>query len=142
MGQQLTDRYGCPPTPPSSAVDSYEATDNAYCSPVNNRDDGCTAVTAVVMGGRLMVANAGDSRAVLCRNGRGACARHFLITCMLGFCCRACTQSCAFTVTFVTQVCCTVAACSGCRHVALGPFLSLFKRVIAAICCVLCWLTD
>lgn len=38
---------------------------------MNNKDDGSTAVTAVVMGQRLLVANAGDSRAVLSRGGRG-----------------------------------------------------------------------
>lgn len=31
---------------------------------------GCTAVVAVVKGNELWVANAGDSRAVLCRNGQ------------------------------------------------------------------------
>lgn len=36
---------------------------------------GCTAVVALVRGRELTVANAGDSRAVLCRGGRaGACA--------------------------------------------------------------------
>lgn len=31
----------------------------------------CTAVTAVVVGERLLVANVGDSRAVLSRGGKG-----------------------------------------------------------------------
>jgi hypothetical protein len=32
----------------------------------------CTAVTAVLLGERLLVANVGDSRAVLARGGKGA----------------------------------------------------------------------
>ena len=35
-------------------------------------DDGCTATAAALVGRRLFVANAGDSRAVLCRGGKGA----------------------------------------------------------------------
>ena len=34
------------------------------------RDAGATALAALVWGGRLVVANAGDSRAVLSRRGR------------------------------------------------------------------------
>lgn len=34
-----------------------------------NHWPGCTALVAVVWGGRLLVANAGDCRAVLCRGG-------------------------------------------------------------------------
>lgn len=37
-----------------------------------NRDDGCTAVTAVLVGQKLVVAHVGDSRAVLLRAGQGA----------------------------------------------------------------------
>ena len=37
-----------------------------------NRDDGCTAVTAVLVGQKLVVAHVGDSRAVLLRSGQGA----------------------------------------------------------------------
>ncbi len=33
-------------------------------------DSGCTAVVAVVRGNELVVANAGDSRCVLCRDGQ------------------------------------------------------------------------
>ena len=37
--------------------------------PPSHVDAGCTAVVACVRGSQLVVANAGDSRAVLCRNG-------------------------------------------------------------------------
>lgn len=37
----------------------------------SNRDDGCTAVAAVLVENQLLVANVGDSRAVLSRNGKG-----------------------------------------------------------------------
>lgn len=43
-----------------------------------NRDDGCTAVTAVLMDHTVVVAHVGDSRAVLSRGGKGV---HF---CLLG----------------------------------------------------------
>ena len=35
------------------------------------RDAGTTASTAVLVGDRLLVANVGDSRAVICRAGHG-----------------------------------------------------------------------
>lgn len=59
-----------PADPVAATVESYEAIDAQYCSLGANRDDGCTAVTALVQGSRLIVANVGDSRAILCRAGR------------------------------------------------------------------------
>lgn len=49
----------------SAIEESYESTDSQYSG-----YDGCTAITAVLKGQRLLVANVGDSRAVLCRAGR------------------------------------------------------------------------
>ena len=37
---------------------------------------GCTALVALFLLGRLYVANAGDSRALLCRRGRAMVASH------------------------------------------------------------------
>lgn len=56
-----------------SAVESFIDTDKKYLqNPAGgNRDDGCTAVTAVLVGQKLFVANVGDSRAVLSRGGKG-----------------------------------------------------------------------
>mmetsp|Transcript_14569 Transcript_14569/g.25418 ORF Transcript_14569/g.25418 Transcript_14569/m.25418 type:complete len:297 (-) Transcript_14569:908-1798(-) len=51
--------------------DAYESTDAQYLKLENgNREDGCTAVTAILIGNRLWIANVGDSRAVLCRGGK------------------------------------------------------------------------
>ena len=54
-------------------MESFIDTDQKYLQHDSgaNRDDGCTAVTAVLVGQRLVVANVGDSRAVLSRNGKG-----------------------------------------------------------------------
>ncbi|KAH9304655.1 hypothetical protein KI387_009059, partial [Taxus chinensis] len=63
-------------------ADAYKQTDSDFLKAENNqhRDAGSTASTAVLVGNRLLVANVGDSRAVLCRSGkeRGAalCERH------------------------------------------------------------------
>ena len=43
----------------------------------HNRDAGSTASTAILVGDRLVVANVGDSRAVICRGGDGKIA-HFV----------------------------------------------------------------
>ena len=49
------------------------ATNEQYLSNdmYRQKDDGCTAVAAVLIGNRLTVANVGDSRAVLSRNRQG-----------------------------------------------------------------------
>lgn len=56
----------------TALVESFIETDKKYLqTPLGgNRDDGCTAVTAVLVGQKLFVANVGDSRAVLSRGGK------------------------------------------------------------------------
>jgi hypothetical protein len=56
-----------------SAGEAFVETDQRYLQADTgaNRDDGCTAVTAVLVGNSLVVAHVGDSRAVLSRNGKG-----------------------------------------------------------------------
>ena len=53
--------------------ETYKQTDQEYLKADHNqhRDAGSTASTAVLVGERLLVANVGDSRAVICRNGKG-----------------------------------------------------------------------
>ncbi|RWR75265.1 Protein phosphatase 2C PP2C-like domain-containing protein [Cinnamomum micranthum f. kanehirae] len=56
----------------SAIVDAYNHTDSDFLNSENNqnRDAGSTASTAILVGDRLLVANVGDSRAVICRNGK------------------------------------------------------------------------
>ncbi|EFN56436.1 hypothetical protein CHLNCDRAFT_35180 [Chlorella variabilis] len=58
-----------------AVADAYAETDGQYIDldAEQQRDDGCTAVTAVLVGKRLVVAHVGDSRAVL-SVGSGAVA--------------------------------------------------------------------
>lgn len=54
-------------------ADAYNHTDSEFLKAENNqnRDAGSTASTAILVGNRLLVANVGDSRAVICRGGNG-----------------------------------------------------------------------
>ncbi|KAG0557660.1 hypothetical protein KC19_11G147300 [Ceratodon purpureus] len=53
-------------------AETYKQTDQEYLKAENNqhRDAGSTASTAVLVGDRLLVANVGDSRAVICIAGK------------------------------------------------------------------------
>ncbi|GER32479.1 protein phosphatase 2C family protein [Striga asiatica] len=55
----------------SAIADAYSHTDSEFLKSENNqnRDAGSTASTAILVGNRLLVANVGDSRAVICRGG-------------------------------------------------------------------------
>ncbi|KAG7965491.1 hypothetical protein I3843_08G004600 [Carya illinoinensis] len=55
----------------SAIADAYNHTDSELLKSENsqNRDAGSTASTAILVGDRLLVANVGDSRAVICRGG-------------------------------------------------------------------------
>ncbi|XP_057799282.1 probable protein phosphatase 2C 59 [Salvia miltiorrhiza] len=55
----------------SAISDAYSHTDSEFLKSENNqnRDAGSTASTAILVGDRLLVANVGDSRAVICRGG-------------------------------------------------------------------------
>eukprot|EP00475_Leptophrys_vorax_P000447 TRINITY_DN10246_c0_g1_i1.p1 TRINITY_DN10246_c0_g1~~TRINITY_DN10246_c0_g1_i1.p1 ORF type:complete len:275 (+),score=24.50 TRINITY_DN10246_c0_g1_i1:123-827(+) len=52
-------------------TETFKRTDDDYLSTDNgqNRDAGSTASTAVLLGTKLLVANVGDSRTVVCRKG-------------------------------------------------------------------------
>ncbi|CAI9287169.1 unnamed protein product [Lactuca saligna] len=55
----------------SAIAEAYSDTDKEFLKSENNqmRDAGSTASTAIIVGTRLLVANVGDSRAVICRGG-------------------------------------------------------------------------
>ncbi|GFQ06176.1 probable protein phosphatase 2c 59 [Phtheirospermum japonicum] len=55
----------------SAIAEAYTHTDSEFLKSENNqnRDAGSTASTAILVGNRLLVANVGDSRAVICRGG-------------------------------------------------------------------------
>lgn len=56
----------------AAVVEAFVETDQRYLQHEtgSNRDDGCTAVAAVLVDNKLLVANVGDSRAVLSRGGK------------------------------------------------------------------------
>ncbi|XP_031121457.1 probable protein phosphatase 2C 59 [Ipomoea triloba] len=55
----------------SAIADAYNHTDSEFLKSehTQNKDAGSTASTAILVGDRLLVANVGDSRAVICRGG-------------------------------------------------------------------------
>lgn len=57
----------------SCSEEAFTETDQRYLQADSggNRDDGCTAVTAVIVGNTVVVAHVGDSRAVLAKTGKG-----------------------------------------------------------------------
>ena len=57
----------------SCAEEAFTETDQRYLQADSggNRDDGCTAVTAVIVGSTVVVAHVGDSRAILAKTGKG-----------------------------------------------------------------------
>jgi hypothetical protein len=56
-----------------SAAETYNHTDSEFLKADSSqtRDAGSTASTAIIVGERLIVANVGDSRAVICKGGDG-----------------------------------------------------------------------
>lgn len=58
-------------TQESCLIHAYEDVDAAFlASTPESQQSGCTALSVLVAGGELFVANVGDCRAVLCRNGQ------------------------------------------------------------------------
>jgi hypothetical protein len=56
-----------------SAAETYNHTDSEFlkADSTQTRDAGSTASTAIIVGDRLIVANVGDSRAVISKGGEG-----------------------------------------------------------------------
>jgi protein phosphatase 1L len=55
--------------PARALEEAFLNTDSHFLSTTTS-NSGCCAVVATIKGSRLVVANAGDSRAILCRAGR------------------------------------------------------------------------
>ena len=78
----------------SSAAETYNLTDSEFLKADSSqtRDAGSTASTAIIVGDRLLVANVGDSRAVICKGGQGkfvVCKTHIahcLVSLYFHFC--------------------------------------------------------
>lgn len=71
-------------------ADAYNHTDSEFLKSENsqNRDAGSTASTAILVGDRLLVANVGDSRAVICRGGNGKSHKYYLFIYLCMYFCR------------------------------------------------------
>mmetsp|Transcript_22130 Transcript_22130/g.89627 ORF Transcript_22130/g.89627 Transcript_22130/m.89627 type:complete len:641 (-) Transcript_22130:168-2090(-) len=71
MANAIMRRWNAPEsTQESSLIHAYEDLDAAFLgSKPASEQSGCTALTALVAGGELFVANVGDCRAVLCSDG-------------------------------------------------------------------------
>ena len=55
-----------------TADDAYKSTDSEFLESDSSQNQcGSTASTAVLVGDRLFVANVGDSRVIICREGNG-----------------------------------------------------------------------
>lgn len=56
-----------------AAAETYSQTDSEFLKADSSqtRDAGSTASTAIIVGDRLLVANVGDSRAVISKGGQG-----------------------------------------------------------------------
>jgi hypothetical protein len=56
-----------------AAAETYNRTDSEFlkADSTQTRDAGSTASTAIIVGDRLLVANVGDSRAVISKGGQG-----------------------------------------------------------------------
>lgn len=67
----------------SAAAETYNQTDSEFLKADSSqtRDAGSTASTAIIVGDRLLVANVGDSRAVISKGGQGK----FIVSNMTSF---------------------------------------------------------
>ncbi|KAL8504301.1 hypothetical protein ACS0TY_022873 [Phlomoides rotata] len=86
----------------SAIADAYSHTDSEFLKSENNqnRDAGSTASTAILVGDRLLVANVGDSRAVICRGGNGKIWKKIILVNLLLVLKATCLSRCYSSMCF------------------------------------------
>lgn len=70
LKKAISDGTNMPGDGSADGADDMDADDGNCVLPEHKIQAGCTAVVTLIRGGKLYVANAGDSRAVLCRGGQ------------------------------------------------------------------------
>ncbi|AQK68564.1 putative protein phosphatase 2C 59 [Zea mays] len=103
----------------AAAAETYNLTDSEFlkADSCQTRDAGSTASTAIIVGDRLLVANVGDSRAVISKGGQGK----FLVGNM--------TYLNVFSYTFVFDIFCYVFPISELQRLRFQGITNLIRQM-------------